>query len=80
MVTLELPTLKDEESKESKDPEKETPDDRTLSPKSRAPGTQFKTGKQERRSTKPEQYLPNWILNLMKEQQKRTTKDTEKSK
>jgi hypothetical protein len=68
MVTLELPTLKDQESKGSKDPEKETPDDQTLSPKSKAPTTQFKTGKQDRRSTKPEQYLPNWILNLLKQE------------
>jgi hypothetical protein len=80
MVTLELPTLKEAESKGSKDPEKETPDDGIPSPKSKAPITQFKTGKQDRRSTKPEQYLPNWILNLMREQQKSTTKDTKKSK
>jgi hypothetical protein len=80
MVTLELPTLTDAESKGSKDPEKENPDDGKASPKSKAPTTQFKTGKQERRSTKPEQYLPNWILNLIKEQKKGTTKDTKKRK
>jgi len=80
MVNLELPTLTDAKSKGSKDQESQTPGDRTLSPKSKAPTTQFKTGQQERRSTKPEQYLPNWILNLIKEQRKRTTKDSGKNK
>ena len=68
MVSLELPTLTDTKSKRSKDQENQTPDDRIPAPKSKAPSTQFKTGQQERRSTKPEQYLPNWILNLLKQE------------
>jgi hypothetical protein len=68
MVNLELPTLTDAKSKGSKDQDTQIHDDRIPSPKSKAPGTQFKTGKQERRSTKPEQYLPNWILNLLKQE------------
>jgi hypothetical protein len=67
MVTLELPTLTDAKSKGAKDPGKETPGDRTPAPKSKAPAARFKPGQQERRSTKPDQYLPNWILNLIKQ-------------
>lgn len=67
MVTIELPTLTPRPGKgESKkkivrEPKKGSP----------APTTRFKTGEQERRASKPEQFLPNWILMLLKEKKHR---------
>ena len=53
--------------------EKDKPDGNQK--KVRAPTTQFKAGKQDRRISKPDQFLPNWILMLMK-----TTKDKKRKK
>lgn len=76
MVTLELPTLTETEGKAGKEPQEKKPGDQAPLPGSKAPTTQFKTGQQESRASKPEQYLPNWIVNLFK--QKTTQTSTEK--
>jgi hypothetical protein len=60
---------------ESSDEQKRGSENRTLKPKSKAPTFELKSGKQEHRSSKPEQYLPNWILNLLG--QKKSKKDQE---
>jgi len=77
MVTIELPTLKTRSGKgESKKSSEQKPGKKG----SPAPTTRFKTGEQGRIASKPEQYLPNWILMLMKEKKPQTYTDKHRQK
>ena len=68
MVTLELPTLKEAGSPDKGNGESPSkPPGDQLTPAHRpAPTSAARAGKQERPASKPEQYLPNWILNLLR--------------
>ncbi|NIM17892.1 MAG: hypothetical protein GTO45_10255 [Candidatus Aminicenantes bacterium] len=73
MVTLDLPTLNalapaGDKSKKDQS-QKDKPD--ANQKKQRAPTTQFRAGKQDRRISKPDQFLPNWILMLLKQKAKK---------
>lgn len=64
MVNLELPTLAPTGAKgESKKEEKK---DEEKIKGAAAPASVFKSGTQDRRMKKPQQFLPNWILMLIK--------------
>lgn len=64
LVNLELPTLVPTGTKgESKKDKKNNRDKITGAA---APASEFKTGTQDRRIKRPEQFLPNWILMLIK--------------
>jgi hypothetical protein len=84
MVTLELPPLTDSPGKGKKqgDSQKEATPQQIPLPKGKAPTAQFETGKQEGRASKPEQYLPNWILNLLNQTNRKPvqTKSDKKEK
>jgi len=76
MVTLELPTFQDRKNRNadpSENQEKDKPQKKIARPGKagelrNAPN---KKGKQEQKTAKPEQYLPNWILNLIKNTDKK---------
>jgi hypothetical protein len=68
MVSLELPTLKEtgNPDKENENSQAKPPLDQVSPGHRPAPTAPSKAGKQERPAAKPEQYLPNWILNLLR--------------
>jgi hypothetical protein len=68
MVTLDLPALNALASSGDKNKDDESQKDKPDANKKNrlAPTTQFKAGKQDSRISKPDQFLPNWILMLLK--------------
>lgn len=71
MVSLDLPTLSEDQSEQKGESiDRKTRDPNTIKPYD-APLNRFKSGKQNRKSTSPDQLLPNWIINLIKQNQKK---------
>jgi hypothetical protein len=67
MVSLDLPPLTSESHYNREKNPKDKEHDQRKAKKYTAPIDRFKTGKQDPKATKPEQYLPNWILNLIQQ-------------
>jgi hypothetical protein len=66
MVNLDLPTLSTENKNDKEKSIKDKKGTKKATKKYQSPFDRYKTGKQTTKATKPEQYLPNWILNLIK--------------